>query len=90
MFQSQRRDSNPQHPAYKAGALPIVLRRHIFNTQSLWSDLNTQPADYETAALPIALHRHILCDVSQVQPQGVEPCVIGYKPISQNRRERAA
>lgn len=25
-----------------------------------------------------------------ILPQGVEPCVIGYKPISQNRREQAA
>lgn len=34
----RREDSNPQHPPYKRGALPIVLRRHSSAYSALYNE----------------------------------------------------
>ena len=59
---SEQRDSNPRHPAPKAGALPgcAMLRKNgsLFYVWSVWPDSNRRPSVPQTDALPgCATHR---------------------------------
>ena len=52
-------DSNPGHPAYKAGALPTELTKHLYKGVSLvlhwqgWLDSNQRMRESKSLALPL-------------------------------------
>ena len=53
---SRRRGLNSQHPAWKAGTLPVELRLHIW---CLLTDSNRRPLACRANALPAELNKHI-------------------------------
>ena len=65
-----------------------------------WLLINCSANWATSALLPLKFKKKVLLKtpnigkdfyfVFWIRPQGVEPCVIGYKPIPQNRRGRAA
>ena len=52
---SGRRDSDPRHPPWQGGTLPLSYYR----MWCLGADLNHRHADFQSAALPAELPRHI-------------------------------